>query len=121
MKTKPKCSCYGGFDCKICNPDYYEAVKPKLTRDSYDQNWNIKTDTPRTDAYHLLPSKTDGEKALIRELMLLRSDSLEYQTHERDSNYRWEKIPYGTGHTKIKWAYWKFRLAYQPLTPCKAI
>ena len=79
------------------------------------------TDTPRTDAYHLLPSKTDGEKALIRELILLRSDSLEYQTHERDSNYRWEKINYGIGHTKIKWAYWKFRLAYQLLTPCQAI
>ena len=84
-------------------------------------NNNMTTDTPRTDAYHLLPSKTDGEKALIRELILLRSDSLEYQTHERDSNYRWEKINYGIKNTKIKWAYWKFRLAYQLLTPCQAI
>ena len=79
------------------------------------------TDTPRTDAYLLLPSKTAGEKALIRELILLRSDALEYQTHERDSNYRWEKIRYGTGQTEINWAYWKFRLAYQPITPCESI
>ena len=33
---KPECSCYGGFDCKVCNPDYYEEMKT--------------TDTPRTDA-----------------------------------------------------------------------
>jgi hypothetical protein len=26
MKNKPKCSCYGGFDCEICNPDYYEKM-----------------------------------------------------------------------------------------------
>ena len=51
MKTKPKCSCYGGFDCEVCNPDYYQAAKPKLTRESYDEHWNMKpTDTPRTDA-----------------------------------------------------------------------
>jgi hypothetical protein len=79
------------------------------------------TDTPRTDAYLLLPSNTEGERALIRELILLRSDALEYQSHERDSNYRWEKIPYGTGHSEINWNYWTFRLAYQPLTPCQAI
>lgn len=34
---KPKCSCYGGFDCDVCNP----VVKNSLTP---------KTDTPRTDA-----------------------------------------------------------------------
>jgi ribosomal protein L37E len=33
---KPKCSCCGGFDCEVCNPDYYEEMKT--------------TDTPRTDA-----------------------------------------------------------------------
>jgi hypothetical protein len=78
-------------------------------------------DTPLADAYLHLPSVTEGERALIRELILLRSDALEYQTHERDSNYRWDKIPYGIGQTEINWAYWCFRLAYQPLTPCQAI
>jgi hypothetical protein len=81
----------------------------------------MTTDTPRTDVYHLLPSKTDGEKALIRELILLRSDALEFQTHERHSNYRWEKIPYGTGNTIINWDYWKFRLSYKHITPCQSI
>ena len=33
---KPSCSCYGGFDCEVCNPDYYKEMKT--------------TDTPRTDA-----------------------------------------------------------------------
>lgn len=33
---KPKCSCYGGFDCPTCNPAYYNEQKT--------------TDTPRTDA-----------------------------------------------------------------------
>ena len=52
---KPSCSCYGGFDCKICNPDYYEAVKPKLTRESYDENWNMKqTDTPTAEESSVL-------------------------------------------------------------------
>jgi hypothetical protein len=73
--------------------------------------------THHTDAYQNLPSITEGEKALIRELILLRSDALEYQTHERDSNYRWEKIPYGIGNTEIKWAYWKFRLGYKLIIP----
>ena len=28
----------------------YGAAKPKLTRESYDENWNMKqADTPRTD------------------------------------------------------------------------
>ena len=27
-----------------------DASKPKLTRESYDENWNMITDTPRTDA-----------------------------------------------------------------------
>jgi hypothetical protein len=79
----------------------------------------MKTDTPRTDAYHNLHSRTDGERAVIRELILLRSDAIEYQSHERDSNYRWEKIPYGDGQTEIKWAYWRFRLVFQTVTPCQ--
>jgi hypothetical protein len=28
MKNKKKCSCYGGFDCSDCNPEYYENQKP---------------------------------------------------------------------------------------------
>ena len=39
MKTKPKCSCYGGFDCEVCNPDKYD-----------EQHHEMTTDTPRTDA-----------------------------------------------------------------------
>jgi hypothetical protein len=76
------------------------------------------TPTDTLPTFFYLPSETEGELAVIRELILLRSDALEYQSHERDSNYRWEKIPYGIGSTKIKWAYWIFRLAYQPLIPC---
>ena len=78
---KPSCSCYGGFDCKICNPDYYEAVKPKLTRESYDENWNMKqTDTPRTDAA-AFGSMTDSweleqlSRQLERELLAARDDN----------------------------------------------
>ena len=28
-----------------------DVSKPKLTRESYDENWNMITDTPRTDAH----------------------------------------------------------------------
>ena len=44
---KPSCSCYGGFDCEVCNPDYYEEMKP--------------TDTP-LDACPHCGDKRDAEK-----------------------------------------------------------
>jgi hypothetical protein len=50
------------------------------------------------------------DRAIVRELILLRSPNLEFRSHERDSNYRWEKIKYGIGATEINWAYWEFRL-----------
>jgi hypothetical protein len=50
------------------------------------------------------------DRAIVRELIHLRSPNLEFRSYERDSNYRWEKIKYETGATKIKWAYWEFRL-----------
>jgi hypothetical protein len=50
------------------------------------------------------------DRAIVRELIHLRSPNLEFRSHERDSNYRWEKIKYATGATEINWAYWEFRL-----------
>lgn len=33
MKTKPKCSCYGGFDCEVCNPDEYDEQHLEIVSD----------------------------------------------------------------------------------------
>lgn len=50
---KPKCSCYGGFDCEVCNPDYYEECE---TSD---------TTTPRTDALADTATRSDGEWEVV--------------------------------------------------------
>jgi len=52
---KPSCSCYGGFDCEVCNPDYYEEM--------------TTTDTPhsartRMETAHLLCDSDDFEDVI---------------------------------------------------------
>lgn len=81
------------------------------------------TDTPRVENYlqnfnsqfvpdNAIPLNTGSpqDRAVVRELIHLRSPNLEFRSHERDSNYRWEKIKYGTGATEINWSYWEFQL-----------
>ena len=46
MKNKPKCSCYGGFDCEVCNP----------VKDHTEQHLEMVSDTPRTDAVAARPN-----------------------------------------------------------------
>ena len=49
----------------------YGAAKPKLTRESYDENWNMKqADTPRTDAvqFQKKPISLSIENEMLRAL-----------------------------------------------------
>ena len=39
MSTKKKCSCYGGFDCQICNPEYYKKQLIEHDKQSTANEW----------------------------------------------------------------------------------
>ena len=43
-----------------------DASKPKLTRESYDENWNMTTDTPRTDAWECFSDPSYYDMARLR-------------------------------------------------------
>ena len=32
MSDKQKCSCYGGFDCSVCNPEKYLTTKAEMEK-----------------------------------------------------------------------------------------
>ena len=56
-----KCSCYGGFDCEICNPKYYELQRQHGTPWTDPMNENKKNTTANewADAIaHSLSKKT---------------------------------------------------------------
>jgi hypothetical protein len=50
------CYCYGGFDCEVCNPDYYEK-KPDHT----EQHLEMVSDTPRTIVSQKIRSFSEKE------------------------------------------------------------
>jgi len=71
VQTDEKCSCYGGFDCQVCNPEKYDYHRKNGTP------WSASvTDTPRTDALMLRNSELAMEHArqLERELIEAKAE-----------------------------------------------
>ena len=89
-------------------PEYGMLGKPEILKWIKDKNKMNQPQTP--DNAIPLNTGSPQDRAIVRELIHLRCPNLEFRSHERDSNYRWEKIAYGTGATEINWAYWEFRL-----------
>lgn len=69
---KPKCSCYGGFDCEVCNPDYYEEQRRTGTAwtkpDHTEQHLEMVSNTtipPIQSAYlNISTAISDAESAI---------------------------------------------------------
>jgi hypothetical protein len=102
---KPKCSCYGGFDCEVCNPDYYEEQEindttrcPHCGAERGIQYWNVfecGTEIYKTKPAKISPlciersarQKAEAEVALLREALSFIAhgttthDSTEYYRH----------------------------------------
>jgi len=87
-----------------------EELPAHFHHESYCRKCNEPMNPHTPDNVIALNTGSPQDRAIVRELIHLRSPNLEFRSHERDSNYRWEKIKYGTGATEINWAYLEFRL-----------